>query len=464
MKRYLLPLAICALWSTQNFAQPTVDAVLFEPEVGTVDERGQLLTGAVTNVSSNGQWAVINDEFYVIGGVWNIDDPFVFTVLPDRGMGFDVSNDGTVVGCYRLNPSDLNTQRPGYYRDGEWHPLPLSDLNYNDGVTSQARAISADGKYIAGQQTIEKEFSEETGGAKVPCLWEYNEGTKEYDLVGVYDDPQIGNQGFWVTCMSEDGNIIGGLLTCGAGSSTIPAIIKDGKLKIWNKLETRLIPYEYKGEVIGYFEYYFIDGHMDNSGYDFMGTFRWYGADGKLYGYRTKVTDIKPDALGDGLDQGTLHINACTYDPETDTFVEGPSYRYYMAALPTPDGSTIYLSSDGINYDNENPQSIHEFFDVQPSRTVGSILYCCDDEGRVFGGGAGEYNEVTGDVDEYPFIIVLEEGLAASVDSLTQEMLDGIDEVYSLDGIRMQGDVKNALRPGIYLYKSGKSCKKILIQ
>lgn len=475
MNRILLAAASVALGVSSLSAN-----VLYETPEEYLSEYGMTLTGGIYNVSPNGRYAVGGDTYYHIGCMWSIEDPTNFVILPLRGEGYDVTDEGVVVGCFRLNPTDETSLRPGVYKDGEWKALPLHENVLSQGMTTIPRAISKDGKYIGGNMTVDLGIGDDddeiTGGKRYPCRWTLNEATGEYELSEVYYHEDILNQGFFTTCMSDDGRIIAGMLTCGGGSSTVPAMVKDGEFHYWNKFETRAIPYYYKDKLMGYFDYYFIDGHHDNSGSDFVGGFRSIGTDGRIYGYRTTVTDIVVDKE-EGLDHGTLHLNGIIYNPETDEFEESRyENQYYLTGIEGDEGQVIFTQNGVLIGDYTN--TLGEEYDVESENRDLGIIYSISEDGKVLGGGTGAVNPATGDIDEYPIVIVLDKPIVG-VDQVL-----GLDEnvaiivsgrrvevagaenvaIYDLDGRLVSSSESSTLEPGAYVVNADKVSRKVIIK
>lgn len=117
--------------------------------------------------------------------------------------------------------------------DGGWKLLPVPE-NYSSDQSNEfsptrtlncVRAVSSDGKYMAGQVYVSTgEIDEDFGIEKVyllPVVWENNEIKKVYDDLGINT--------FYVYGISEDGNTVVGVNTAENGGQN-PAYIKDGKL------------------------------------------------------------------------------------------------------------------------------------------------------------------------------------------------------------------------------------------
>lgn len=117
--------------------------------------------------------------------------------------------------------------------DGGWKLLPVPE-NYSSDQSNEfnsmrtincVRAVSSDGKYMAGQVYVSTgEIDEDFGIEKVkllPVVWENNEIKKVYDDLGINT--------FYVYGISEDGSTVVGVNTAENGGQN-PAYIKDGKL------------------------------------------------------------------------------------------------------------------------------------------------------------------------------------------------------------------------------------------
>lgn len=136
--------------------------------------------GLFKHVSSNGKYAVGYEEaqtIFQLGGafVWQLSNPTELTPLGitcNRISACDVSNDGIIVGSFEQREDEETNAvaYPGWRTvDGEWQQLPVP-ANYsisqatNEDFTAEARAITADGKYIVGNLGLkvgEKEILEE---------------------------------------------------------------------------------------------------------------------------------------------------------------------------------------------------------------------------------------------------------------------------------------------------------------
>lgn len=225
-------------------------------------------TGYFQHVSSNGKYAVGYDDSQInfqLGGafLWQASDPTELTPLGltyNRISACDVSNDGIIVGSFEQREDEEKNAvaYPGWRTvDGDWQQLPVP-AHYSqkqaktEDFAEEARAITADGKYIAGNLSLkvgEKEILEGTLMEIIhdsPVLWE-KQGDS-YVLSAVYD--QLGQAGknklyvdgelveqadsayftqFFVRDISDDGKTIVGLNVAGSGGFN-PAFIRDGEL------------------------------------------------------------------------------------------------------------------------------------------------------------------------------------------------------------------------------------------
>lgn len=262
MKKFLLACACVgslALSSAQSLNAQTMvtqsfqDFMISDPYFG-----GETMgaTGYFQHVSSNGKYAVGYDDSQInfqLGGafLWQASDPTELTPLGltyNRISACDVSNDGIIVGSFEQREDEEKNAvaYPGWRTvDGDWQQLPVP-AHYSqkqaktEDFAEEARAITADGKYIAGNLSLkvgEKEILEGTLMEIIhdsPVLWE-KQGDS-YVLSAVYD--QLGQPGknklyvdgklveqadsayftqFLVRDISDDGKTMVGLNVAGSG-------------------------------------------------------------------------------------------------------------------------------------------------------------------------------------------------------------------------------------------------------
>lgn len=240
------------------------DFYIIDPEYG--DE--QNAAGYFQHVSSNGKFAVGYDDskiMFNLGGafLWQLSDPTELTPLGttyNRISACDVSNDGIIVGSFeqRENEEKESIAYPGWRTiTGDWQQLPVPE-GYSltqaktEDFSQEARAITGDGKYIAGHASIkvgEKTILEGMVAPILrdcPILWEKKGDSYVINTVfsklgqaghnKLYVDGKLVEQAdsatftqFFVRDISDDGKTIVGLNVAGSGGFN-PAFIRDGEL------------------------------------------------------------------------------------------------------------------------------------------------------------------------------------------------------------------------------------------
>lgn len=244
----------------QNF----IDFPIVDPEYDDAANAA----GWFQHVSSNGKYAVGYDEaksIFNLGGafLWQLSDPTELTPLGttyNRISACDVSNDGIIVGSFeqREDEEKATVAYPGWRTiTGDWQQLPVPE-GYSltqaktEDFSQEARAITADGKYIAGHASIkvgEKTILEGTVVETLhdcPILWEKKGDSYVINTVfsnlgkaghnKLYVDGKLVEQAdsatftqFFVRDISDDGKTIVGLNVAGGGGFN-PAFIRDGEL------------------------------------------------------------------------------------------------------------------------------------------------------------------------------------------------------------------------------------------
>lgn len=316
MKNVLLgAFLICA---TAASAQPEGKVYDFGGTTFSIEGYETPVCGCFEHVSNDGKHAVGYDE--ILSGAsyyWSIDDPDKLVMIADPSVdGYttlnDVSNTGIMVGSKdeKLDTDEYVRTYPATYTfDGKWTILPVPDnysinqsWDYSSSRTiNSVRAITPDGKYMAGQiylnETIDGEEDLSTIRL-IPVLWENGE------LKAVYDN--IGIKTFYVWGISNDGSIIVGVNTSDNGGQN-PAYIKDGQLyEVFNcnkeqtfnggvissidadnnmygyftddNLETKYFKYELEGDKIVYYDNMVIC----SGGGNVYGTTYYYDSEGTM--------------------------------------------------------------------------------------------------------------------------------------------------------------------------------------
>lgn len=240
MKKLLLLAAMASL-SCGASAQEEATLYNFNDAVFIIEGYETPVCGVFNHVSNNGKYAVgADDQISMTSYYWSADAPDVINMAWDPSRGYstlnDVTNDGVMAGSVDslLTGETYVRQWPATFTlDGGWKLLPVPE-NYSSDQSNEfnsmrtincVRAVSSDGKYMAGQVYVSTgEIDEDFGIEKVkllPVVWENNEIKKVYDDLGINT--------FYVYGISEDGNTVVGVNTAENGGQN-PAYIKDGKL------------------------------------------------------------------------------------------------------------------------------------------------------------------------------------------------------------------------------------------
>ncbi len=245
----------CAVMGTA-VAQDLQQATLYVPAFESATGEG--LFGTIYGVSENGEYAAGYDDF--LGScafIWTRSTG-EFQEVDLATMLMDVSNDGTFVGNYWVEIPGTDGQvasHPGYYKDGEWHSLPLlrseamltPGSGEADDMNGCAMAISADAKFIGGYITDEFIYK------LYPAVWQWNEELQEYELINTFENIQESIDtldcpyGWVVKGMSDDGTILTGFSEWGSGARSA-AVIINGEEKRLTCLRDPMEVYEETGE------------------------------------------------------------------------------------------------------------------------------------------------------------------------------------------------------------------------
>lgn len=163
----------------------------------------------VISLSPNGKWATgifVDYASSTFGFLWNLESG-VTTLLSttETSYGSSVSNDGVVAGHFTYHPEDgsASFEIPGYYKDGEWHPVELPKAMTVGGLGSagQGGGITPDGRLMSGALYIQ--------GVYTPFVWNIEKGgtiERQLDITNPEGGSRSGNS----YCMSPDGSKAGG--------------------------------------------------------------------------------------------------------------------------------------------------------------------------------------------------------------------------------------------------------------
>lgn len=447
--------------------------------------------GEVGAISDNGEYAAVSDVENFRAYLWSRSTGDFEEISADAGApevparqritgtsATDVTDSGMVVGS--LFYADGH-QEPAYYVDGEWTTL---EMHYAARNTNEAVAVTPDGKVIAGYQFISDPASE-IGGRYYPVQWKLEDG--EYVLHAYTDIELPDHQGFFPYTQSSDGRVIGGQLYCGV-ASTVPALIVEGKLMVFDTFETRAEKWEYKGKwycgedengkqiwtddpndpAIVYFEEYYIDGYHDTGTDSLEGGFMGCDAKGNFYGMRTHVTELDEDG------NGILVKGAARYNMDTDTWSYDVDYQGFTAGL---DGNYILTSGSTVLVDNV-AKNVNDEFDFTTERSL-AYLKSYSSDGQVIGGMTYEINPASGEYQYFPVVIELENPLTGIDTVITEgsskpvvilsagriEVVGASDvKVYDLSGRIVSASAVSTLGSGIYVVEADGVSHKVAVR
>ncbi len=230
------------------------------------DQNGETFApyGVFSKVSANGKYAVGTDmSNYYSSFMWNVENPSSLECInatANRISAFDVTDDGMVVGGYekRSDMEKKDVMYPAYKPlDGEWQKLPVHAeaseyyMTTNNEYVNTARAVTPDGKFIAGQghrktgQEWSDVFNKYLEKADIVVyLWEKKGDS--YELTSFddlskksyfYDEAkgefvqryESVSYDFIVYDITNDGKTIVGVNFSNTGGQN-PAFVRDGKL------------------------------------------------------------------------------------------------------------------------------------------------------------------------------------------------------------------------------------------
>lgn len=425
------------------------------------------MKGDCMGVSDNGKYAVWTDDEGIYSYIWNADDPENPTLLQGILL-MDITDDGVAVGSQVRN----SKKYPGYYKNGEWTDLQITPKTLN---TSEASCVTPDGKTIAGYLYCKSSASMSNGGY-FPARWDWDDSEGDYVLT-LYDDldyDQGGGflQGMYITSISPDGKVMAGSFFWGF-SAQINAIIKDGELKFWDKLEVRQVPWYFQGKYMDMETAYFINGFRDaestNTFSDVM-----YSNDnkGNFYCCRTKVLEITDEEMG----EGSIQMEAAVYNYLTDEWTWNENYDGWPCGI---DQKYEFTFGPNVVIDGKK-ENIVDYWNVDTGSLELSHVSKMSMDGKILGGATRVYNPATGMDDYTPFIIELDKPLIESGSAAPQVFTNGrssvvvgkgridfcgeVGEVYTTDGKLVGKGTSVELIPGIYVARTGNESCRVLVK
>lgn len=352
----------------QNYTKIDFGSVTFDDYYGD----NVATYGIFNKVSNNGKYAVgydITTYETLAAFLWMRENPkqiYHLNQTLDRVSMMDVSDDGVIVGSFEqrdYTSAETALKKAVTYPgtcdlDGAWTQLPVP-ANYSlknaksEDFTEQARAITPDGKYIAGNISLkmgEKDLGSDLGTLDVvydlPVLW--TKGAEGYELTKVfyglgrgskvYKDgawtdgkDSVNYNSFMTYDITQDGSTIVGMNVSGCGGFN-PAFIRDGKL------------------------YQIIDCGEEAS---------------------YEETD-EPDVNFNGgiLISADAYNNFYGYYQESD----GYTYKYFMF---TNDNKLVYLDNPIITADKSGKQY------AKSTAGISYVMSVSDDGSVIAGGGVG---------------------------------------------------------------------------
>lgn len=451
--------------------------------------------GEVNGVSSNGKYVSINDPDNNCVYLWNVENPDLFTeITPEFGdlstpsgqrvngaNGYSVSDNGIVAGC--INYADGKSV-PAYYKNGEWIALemPANVLN-----TNVATVVTPDAKTIAGYCCHAYKDADGTYfGQYFPVRWDLDE-EGDYVMTSYEDIDLLNHDGFFPMCISADGKIIGGRLDAGFNSS-MEALLMDGQLKYFHKIEIGYSPLIYKGEYycgrdengvqiwttdpndprIVLYESTLIDGMVNDSDTNSVtGFFASCDNQGNFYGCRSIVSNVNSDGTS-----ATVKRPACIYNVYTEEWTNNLKYDAFTCGSGK---DVVFTTDDHVLFDDD-PYTLDAAYHCDvPAVSFG--VSKCNNDATVLGCVRGEFNEAILDWDYYPYVIVTEEYSGVNTiyggeDRATIYLHGNTIEVrnaekaslYDLDGRMLGEGLSFTPGAGTYVVKANEISAKVIIK
>ncbi len=451
--------------------------------------------GEINGVADNGRYGVVTDPDFGMAYIWDSTNPETLkdiTATTESAGNFtdqeemwptsamDISDDGVVVGSIILG----STYHPAYYKEGKWYLLPLAPgaLNSNEAV-----CITPDAKVIAGYQFINDPASD-IKGRYYPCQW-FLQDDGSYMLKAYTNIELPDQQGFFPMTQTPDGEVIAGTVYCGF-QSNLNAMIKNGELIMFDKIETKMEPFMFGGKYfagweekdgqpvqiwvedindprVQYDPVVYINGYKDTEEFgNLIGFFTNCDDNGNLYGTRSRAINVTEDG------EGEVVTEACIYNYKTDTWYLDDNYSFFSAGI----GDGLVFTGNGKVMKDGVITSVAEAYGVESTRDIEGINKISADA-SVLGGVISEFNEAIADRMYYPFFVKTEgySGIQEVVGTPDKglvitspgriEVLNAEDvAVYDLDGRLIGTEKVTYVDPGIYVVKAGDAVYKLVVR
>lgn len=456
--------------------------------------------GNVNGVSDNGKFAAICDDENGYSYLWRADAPddlYDISLISDDELPssqaamatevYDVTDDGMAVGSVLFRDGHME---PAYYKDDEWHMLPVSPFSIN---TNKAIAVTPDGSVIGGYMFINDKDAG-SGANYYPCQWFLNEDG-EYDLK-VYSDllyPDREQQGFSPMTMTPDGKVIAGYIYTGF-ASMLNALVVDGELMMFDTYEVVGEPWEHQGKY--YAGWYFdengvkkqlwvdepddprvilfgegyINGYKDAAHGEagaLQGFFTNCDDKGNFYGTRTYVENVTEEGDAD------LVQKAVIYNYLEDSWYTEEGAQFFSAGL----GEELIFTGDGQVIEGDDVYSVQEAYDIQTAYTINGINKISM-SGKTLGGVMSELNPAIGEYMYYPFMVQTAEEISG-IPQLVGDPKKGLViiskgcievanaenvAVYDLSGRMVSSKKVSRVPAGVYVVKADDASYKVCVK
>lgn len=449
--------------------------------------------GSLNGVSDNGRYAVVCDEDNGIAYLWCIDEPDLFADISEAQGGENIPSGQRVKGTHVYDVSDTGMAVGSIgYADGhsvaayfdletqEWTALERPDNAQN---SVEAVAVTPDGKVIAGYYVKANKALE--FGQYHPCQW-FLDDDGEYTLK-TYEHIELPfHQGFFPMAQTPDGHIISGQVYGGV-RSTMPALMVDGELVLFNEFTTTYEPLEYKGKYEGrdeegnqiwlddlddprivWYVTELIDGCYDGQKW-LDGYLAFCDGEGNFYGMRSWFETSVDDY---GNEDVNVESAACIYNFHTNEFEYDPENVAFSCGV----GEDLVFTADNEVLTANRQMTVNEAYGVNPpDGAISAGIAKMSLDGSVLGGIYAVFVEAIGDYYYFPYVVITDEsgvqttcggGNVSVVLSRGHiDVLNATDAIiYDMDGRIAAKGVSADLTPGAYVVKAGEKSIKAIVR